>query len=227
MPDLSFRFDTVEAMQYAAIPTIVARLHIVNEGDARPVHSIVLNCQVQIETLGRSYTAAEESRLLDLFGERERWARTMKPLLWTNSVIKVPGFESEAVVDLLLPCTLDFEVASTKYFYGLEAGEIPVTVMFSGTVFYAGEDDATQVAQIPWDREARFKLSVATWREAIDVHYLNSIWLRLSSDVFNRLYRYKVSHSIPMWEQLIDRLLDSAEQSAHSEAVIGLAGGGQ
>jgi hypothetical protein len=227
MPDLDFKFDRVEVMQYAAIPTVVARLRIVEKNSARPVHSIVLNCQVQIETQGRSYTPAEEAKLLDLFGERERWARTMKPMLWTNAVVKVPGFESEALVDLLLPCTLDFEVASTKYFYGLEAGAIPITVMFSGTIFYAGDDGAMQVAQIPWDREARFKLPIETWRAAIDAHYPNSVWLRLADDTFDRLYQYKVSHGIPMWDQVIEKVLASAERSESTEDFIQSAGSGR
>ena len=227
MPDLSFRVDKVEAMPYAAIPTVVARVHIANSNPGRPVHSIVLNCQVQLETLGRSYTAAEEAKLLDLFGERERWSRTMKPMLWTNAVIKVPGFDAETVVDLPLPCTLDFEVAATKYFYGLEAGHVPVAIMFSGTVFYAGDDGSMQVAQIPWDREARFKLPVQTWRAAIEAHYPNSVWLRLSSETFDRLYRYKVLRGIPMWDQLLEKLLDHAEHAEIKDATAEIAGRGR
>jgi Family of unknown function (DUF6084) len=227
MPDLSFRFEKIEAAPYAAIPTVVAQLRITNSNPTRPVHSIVLNCQVQIETLGRGYTAAEEAKLLDLFGERERWARTMKPMLWTNSVIKVPGFDIETTVDLLLPCTLDFEVASTKYFYGLDAGHIPVNVMFSGTIFYAGDEGAIQVAQIPWDREARFKLLVETWRSAIEAHYPDSVWLRLSPQTFDRLYRYKVSHSLPMWDQLFDKLLTAAECTEVKIATAEIAGSRQ
>ncbi|HEY1987702.1 MAG TPA: DUF6084 family protein [Terracidiphilus sp.] len=218
MPDLSFRFDSVDAVPYAAIPTIAARLHLVNSNPARPVHSIVLNCQVQIETLGRSYTAAEEAKLLDLFCERERWARTMKPMLWTNTVIKVPGFATETSVDLLLPCTLDFEVASTKYFYGLQVGNIPITVMFSGTIFYVGDEGAMQVAQIPWDREARFSLPVETWRAAIDAHYPRSVWLRISSETFDRLYQYKIARGAPMWDQVIEKLLDDAKQAEGQES---------
>ena len=52
----------------------------------------------------------------------------------------IPGFTGTTLVDLQLPCTFDFTVASTKYFHALEAGEIPLCVMFSGTVFYRGEN---------------------------------------------------------------------------------------
>lgn len=217
MPELTFRIEGATAMQYAAVPTIAARLHIANTKPDEPVHSISLNCQVQLEPLGRGYSAAEEARLLDLFGERERWARTMKPMLWTNAVLKVPGFVTETMLDLPLPCSFDFDVAATKYFYGLEAGHIPVSVLFSGTVFYAGEDGRMQVAQIPWDREAKFHLPVSVWRAAIDAHYPDAVWMRLQRETFDRLYRYKVARGIPMWDRLLDQLLDSAERAEVAE----------
>jgi hypothetical protein len=217
MPDLTFRVGDVGAMAYAAIPTIAARLHISNAPSEQRVHSVSLNCQVQVEPLGRAYTAIEEARLLDLFGERERWARTMKPMLWTNTVVKVPGFIGETVVDMTLPCTLDFDVAATKYFYGLEAGRISVSALFSGTVFYVGDDGAMQMAPIAWDCEAKFHVPVAAWREAIDAHYPNAVWMRLPKESFDRLYRYKVARGVPMWEQLLDQLIDRAERAEVAE----------
>ena len=177
------------------------------------IQSVLLNCQVQVQPRGRSYSALEEARLLDLFGERERWGSTMKPLLWTNLVVKVPPFKGKTTIDLQLPCSFDFDVAANKYFYGLDAGHIPVTLMFSGTVFYAGAQGAMQIAQIPWDREAHFQLSVETWKAAIDMHYPNAAWMRLSRDAFDRLYRYKVSRGVPMWEDLLTHLLDEAERN--------------
>jgi len=185
-----------------------------------------LNCQVQLQPLGRTYSALEEAKLLDLFGERERWGQTMKPLHWANVVVKVPPFVGETVVDLVLPCSLDFEVAANKYFYGLDAGSIAVTVMFSGTVFYNSEHGTMQIMQIPWDREARFTLPVGTWKSAIDAHYPETAWLRLSRETFDRLYRYKVARGIPMWESVVEQLLDHAE---HAEVAgeLAAADGGQ
>ncbi len=224
MPDLSFRIGEVTAMPYAAVPTVLAPLQIVNANPQRPVHSIVLNCQVQLEPAGRPYSAVEEARLLDLFGERERWARTMKPMLWTNAVLKVPGFAMEAIVDLPLPCTMDFDVAATKYFYGLEAGHVSVSVLFSGTAFYAGDNGALQVMQIPWDREARFRLPVEVWKAAVDMHYPDAVWMRLPKDTFDRLYRYKVARGIPMMDRLLDQLLDRAELAEVQESLPAAVG---
>lgn len=217
MPDLSFRIGDVKAMPYTAVPTIAARLHIANAPAEEKIQSVLLNCQMQVQPLGRAYSAMEEARLLDLFGEREQWGRTMKPLHWTNLVLKVPPFSGETTIDLPLPCSLDFDVAANKYFYGLEAGSIALTAMFSGTAFYSGENASMQIAQIPWDREARFQLPVDIWRRAIDAHYPGSAWLRLPRETFDRLYRYKVGRGIPMWEGVLNRLLDQAEQAEVAE----------
>jgi len=211
MPDLSFRVLNVAAMPYAAVPTVAARLQVRNAYPEEKIHSVSLNCQVQLEPLRRSYSAMEEARLLDLFGERERWSRTMKPMLWTNSVLKLGEFSGTKEVDLPLPCTFDFDVAATKYFYGLEAGKIPVTALFSGTVFYAGQGDALQVAPIPWACEARFELPVEVWRAAIDAHYPDQAWIRVPKETFDRLYRFKVARGIPAWDQLLNQLMDRAE----------------
>ena len=111
---------------------------------------------------------------------------------------------------------LEFEqfpaaVAATKYFHALASGEIPLCVLFSGTVFYNGVNDALQVAQIPWDREANYRLPVSIWKQMMDTHYPNSAWLCLRRDAFERLYQYKVRHGIPTWEEAIERALSMQE----------------
>lgn len=210
MPELSFSINEVTAMAYAAVPTIAARLHIMNDVPEEMIQSISLNCQVQLQPRGRQYSAIEEARLLDLFGERERWGSTMKPLHWISLVVKVPPFIAKTAVDLQLPCSLDFDVAANKYFYGLEEGSVTVAVMFSGTVFYSGSGGSVQIAQIPWDREAHLKIPMDLWKAAIDLHYPQSAWLRLPRDTFERLYRYKVARGIPMWSDVLIQLLEGA-----------------
>jgi hypothetical protein len=226
MPELRFRITDVSAMPYAAVPIVAARLHITNGVADQAIQSIILNCQIQIQPLGRRYTAEEEARLLDLFGERDRWGQTMKPLHWTNVVLKVPPFTGETEIDLPLACSMDFDVAANKFFYGLDAGSVALAVMFSGTVFYTGEHGGIQVEQIPWNREAHFHLPVEVWKAAIDAHYAGSAWLRLPSEIFEELYRYKVTNGIPQWATVIDRLLRSA-QKAEGEPVAAEVGGGR
>ncbi len=66
-----------------------------------------------------------------------------------------------------------------------------------------------QVAPISWEKEARYTLPVTLWREMMESYYPNSVWLNLHRDVFERLYRYKMQHGIPTWEQALEHVLDS------------------
>lgn len=207
MPDLQFRIESAEAVPHSATPLLQLKLGITNDDREETVHTLMLRCQVQIEPAKRRYAADEQRKLLDLFGTPERWGRTVKPLLWMNTGISVPRFTGETVAAIELPCTFDFNVAATKYFYALEAGELPLCVMFSGTAFYEGAEGALQIAQIPWDREASYRLPVSVWKEMMDIYYPNSAWLSLHRDTFERLYDYKVRNGIPTWEQAIERAL--------------------
>jgi hypothetical protein len=103
----------------------------------------------------------------------------------------VPSFAGETVVDLPIPCTFDFNVAATKYFYGLQDGVIPLCLMFSGTVFYAKGGGGLQVAPISWNKEARFKLPVQIWRHVIEA-FTQTPHGFVPARRVERLYQYKV-----------------------------------
>lgn len=214
MPELHFDISSIEAVPYAATPLLALKLRITNLPVEEPVHSLTLRCQVQIEPAKRRYVPAEQEKLVDLFGTPERWGRTVKPMHWMNTSVVVPGFTGETVVSVELPCTFDFNVAATKYFAALEDGEIPLCVMFSGTVFYQAENGALQIAQVPWDRECNFRLLAAVWKQMMDMHYPNTVWLCLRRDAFDLLSAYKMRHGLPTWEQAIERVLraDSVEE---------------
>ncbi len=206
MPDLSFRIEEAIVVSFAAAPTLAFKLRIENTA-GQTIHTVALRCQIQIEATRRRYTEEEQSRMRDLFGNPDRWSQTLRSLLWTNTSVVVPSFQGTTLVDLLIPCTFDFNVAATKYFEGLTEGDIPLLLMFSGTVFYADLDDALQVAPISWEQETKFKLPVKVWRDMMDSYYPNSVWLSLRRDVFERLYQYKTQHGIPTWEQALEKVL--------------------
>jgi hypothetical protein len=211
VPDLSFQIEGAEAVPYAAAPLLVFKLRVTNAKAEEPLHSIVLRCQIQLETTRRRYNGAEQAQLLDLFGEPDRWSQTLRTMLWTFTNVVVPPFTGSTVVDLPVPCTYDFNVAATKYFYGLEAGEVPLTLLFSGTVFYA-VNGALQIAQIPWDKEATYRLPVSVWQTMMEHYYPNSAWLTLRKDAFDQLYQYKLKHGLPTWEQVVEALLSEKAQ---------------
>ena len=210
MPDLSFHVESATVVQFAAVPMIAFQLHITNSEPDEVIHTVALRCQIQIEVTRRRYATGEQERLLDLFGHPDRWSQSLRNLLWTHAAVVVPAFAgTTTVVDLQVPCTFDFNVAATKYFEGLADGEIPLNMLFSGTVFYAPEDSPLQVAPISWEQEARYKLPVKLWREMMDAYYPNCAWINLRRDVFDRLYQYKIQHGIPTWEQALEKVLDS------------------
>jgi hypothetical protein len=212
MPDLKFQVNQVASLPYAASPTLAFSLNVSNATAGEAIHSVALRCQLQLEVTGRNYTAAEKAALQDLFGEPSRWSQTLRPLLWNHVTAVIQGFTGSTSVELQAPCTFDFNVAATKYFHGLEDGEVPVCFLFSGVVYYQGPDGSMQVSPIPWDKEARFRLPVRVWREMMDSYYPNSAWLCLRRDTFDRLYRYKVDRGIPTWEAVIDSILGETTQ---------------
>ena len=138
MTDLSFAVLGARAEPYAAVPTLMLRLRISEETGER-IHTLALRCQIQIEPRRRPYSEPEEERLLELFGEPARWGQTLKTILWTHVSVMVPGFEGSIEIDLPVTCTYDFEVTAAKYFHGLDEGEIPLLLLFSGTAFTRGQ----------------------------------------------------------------------------------------
>jgi hypothetical protein len=217
MPDLSFDVESAEAVPFAAAPLLAFKLRVGNRIADEPIHTIALRSQIMIDPVRRRYTAQDQERLKDLFGEPERWGQTVRPMLWTHTSIVVPSFTGSAVVDLPVPCTFDFNVAATKYFAGIEDGEVSLNLLFSGTVFYATDEGSLQVAQISWDKEARYRLPVLVWKQMMDLYYPNSAWLCLRKDVFDRLYRFKVNRGIPTWEQALETLLPEDERQESEE----------
>jgi hypothetical protein len=207
MPELNFQIEGAESVPYSMAPTLAFKLRVTSADPEETIHSVALRCQIQIDTTRRHYNAGEKNRLLDLFGEPERWGQTLRTMLWTHTSTVVPPFVGNTLVDLPVPCTFDFNVAAAKYFAGLEDGEIPLTLLFSGTIFYEADDAGLQVTQIPWDKESTYRLPVSTWKEMIDIYYPNSAWLCLRRDVFDRLYQLKRGRGLATWEQALESIL--------------------
>jgi len=190
------------------------KLSLRNTPAGETIHTVVLRAQIQIEAARRHYSPQEQEQLLDLFGNPDRWSQTLRSMLWTHTSVVVPEFKHQTLVDLLVPCTFDFNVAATKYFHALKDGDLPLIFLFSGTVFYQDESGSLQVAPISWEKEAKFRLPVRAWHDLIENYYPNSAWLSLRKDVFDRLYQYKVRNGIPTWEQALERVLAAVEETA-------------
>ena len=208
MAELSFDCIGARVDRYAVVPSLSLILRI-SETNGQRVEAIALRCQIRIEPARRRYSAAEAERLNDLFGDTERWADTLKPMQFSTVATMVPGFSGAIEVDLPIPFTYDLEVGSARYFDSLEAGEIPLLLLFSGTVFTV-TDGRMQVQQVPWSKEAAHRLPVSVWREAIDAHFPNSAWIKMSRQTLEDLQRFKSAHALPTWDRTLEALLARA-----------------
>jgi hypothetical protein len=210
MPAFTFECTDAHPDTSAAAPTISLRLHI-TETTGETVHALALRTQIRIEPLRRRYEDTEADAMRDLFGERARWGTTLKPLQFGFVNQMVPTFTGEATVEVAMPCSYDFDVAANKYLYALADGEIPLLLLFSGTVFTAA-GNGFSVSLVPWDREARYRLPVSVWKQTMELHFPGTAWLRLGRASFDALHRYRTQQQLTSWDDAIDRLLKEAEQ---------------
>ncbi len=208
IPALRFTVEGCGPLEYAAVPTLTFTLGI-EEADGLPIRSVLLDVQIQIAARARRYGATEQDRLLELFGTPERWATTLRTLPWTRATVVVPPFDGRTSVELQVPCTYDLEITAARYLAALEEGEVPLELMFSGTVFFAAPGGLLQTARIAWDTDTSFRMPVTAWRAAMDRHFPDAAWLRLRRETHDRLSAYKAQHAFTSWDAAIDALLET------------------
>lgn len=205
MTDLSFEVLDVEPQSHDASPHLLFKLRVA-EASGAVVHALALRCQLRIEPQRRPYDPAEQAGLADLFGTSERYSTTLKPFLWTHATAMVQGFSGARDFDLPVACTYDFEVAATRYLAALSGGDVPLVLLFSGTVFTRGQTGFA-VEQLSWSLEASCRMPVSTWRRLMDIHYPGAGWIRLERESLDALARYRTAHGLTSWEQTLAALL--------------------
>ncbi len=205
-PELAFDVAGVAPLTPAAAPTLCFTVRIDGAGD-RPIRSVMLQTQLQIAARRRRYDPAAEDQLFELFGEPERWGSTLRTLPWAQLTKVVPAFTGSTLVELAVPCTYDFDVVATRYLLALRDGEVPLELLFSGTVFYTDAGGRLQAGQISWNQEADYAMPVAVWRETLDRHFPGCGWLRLGSESLTRLAAYRSRNALATWDDVVERLL--------------------
>ncbi len=215
MADLTFDCIAAEADRYAVMPSIPLTLRI-SETSGQRIDAIALRCQIRIEPSRRRYSPGEEERLKDLFGETTQWADTLKPMQFTNISTMVTGFTGSTEIQLPVTFSFDLEIGSGRYFASLESGEIPLLLLFSGTIFSV-VDGKLQVQQVPWSKEATYRLPVSVWQEAVDVHFPNSGWITMSRQTLDDLQRFKTRRALPTWDATVSALLAEAADADVTE----------
>ena len=202
MTGLEFNILDGRPETHAAVPSLAFRLRIQSP---MPVHAVLLHCRVQIEPRRRSHSPAEQERLAGMFGEPSRWPDTLQPLVWTRTTLSVPSFDESAELDVPVPCTYDFDVVSAAYLQSIEAGEIPLLFLFSGTVF-AKTVHGFAVEQIAWDKEASYRMPVQVWRALMESYFPGTTWIRLRHETLDTLQRFRARRGLLSWDETIDAL---------------------
>lgn len=206
-PAPTFTVLGVRHQEHAAAPTMLLSLGV-GEPDGRAVYTVALSVQVHIDPAKRAYDPATRAALVDMFGAPERWAATTRSFLWRRVDVLVPSFTGSTVLDLSIPCDYDLEVAATKYVYALPDGIVPLSLHFSGTVFYPAGDGRMQLSQIPWDSSTSFGMPVETWRAMIAHHYPHSAWIRLHADTLAGLRERAAQAGHPTMDAAVLDLLE-------------------
>ena len=207
IPALSFAVTGATRVEHAAVPTLAFALRVASDA---PVRSVLLDAQIRIAARRRPYSPSAHDRLFELFGPVADWGTTLRTLLWTRTTLVVPPFEESTEVELPVTCSYDLEVAASRYIDALEDGDVPLEFLFSGSVFYGGDDGRLQTTRISWEEEAEYRLPVSVWRDVMDHHFRGTAWIRMRKETFDRLAAHKSRNAIATWEEAIDGLLGEA-----------------
>jgi hypothetical protein len=173
------------------------------------VHAMILRCQVRIEPRRRRYTPHEQERLYELFGAPSQWDRTLQAVTWAHSPLAVPSFDRTTVVDLLVPCTYDLEVAASKYLHALRDGDIPLVFLFSGTLFRL-VGGALRAEPVSWSLESTYRMPSAIWQAAMNQFFPGGGWVRLDRSTIDQLQAFRGRHALVTWDETIALLLQAA-----------------
>lgn len=208
-PEPEFWVLDAVAVPHSAAPTLSFRMRV-RESSGRPVYTIALIAQIQLEASERTHDAASRERLLDVFGEPERWGDTARGVLWARPEVLVPSFTGSTQFELQVVCSTDLELATTRYLDAVPDGNAPLSFHFSGSVIYEEGDDRIQLARVPWHVSAQFRLPVETWRKACGDGGL----VRVSGETFHDLRRYAGERGLHTEDAAIVDLLSGARTEA-------------
>jgi hypothetical protein len=202
IPAPEFAVSGVESDPHAAAPLLRFLVDVADPSE-REVYTIALTAQVQIDADRRAYDPGTRERLHDLFGEPDQIPRTAGAIQVGRVETLVPGFRGTGRFALSVPLSGDVELAVTRYLVSLQDGTVPLTFLFSGSIFYCGEADRLQVTLVPWSCEARFRLRLATWRDLIERRYAASGFVRVRAETLAALRRRRTERGFPTFDATI------------------------
>lgn len=212
--DVDFAVRGIRPLEHAAVPTLVLRLALTRTGGG-PVRSVTLNTTVRIDVARRRYDGVEPAALARLFGQPDQWATSMRALTWAQLTTVVPPFEDGTEVDLPLACGQEHELAVNGYFEVVRDGEVPLDLLFSGTVFHSGDDGRLRTSQLSWSKDASCAMPAALWHELVARYHGGSTWVRLPRETYDALSAYRSRHGLESWERTVRALLGDVPGRVH------------
>jgi hypothetical protein len=205
-PEPDFAVLSARPIRHAAVPMLSLDLQV-NEPTGRQVYMIALRIQLMIEPARRGYDDATRAKLLELFGEPERWAVTTRSLVWSQLDVLVPAFTGTTTVAVPVACSYDLELAAAKYLYSLPDGIAPLALHFNGTVYYRDDAGALQMVLVPWNTSIDFRMPVSVWRETIEHYYPGTGWAALGADTLAALQAAKLDRGLATLDATVAALL--------------------
>jgi uncharacterized protein DUF6084 len=210
LPEPEFWVLDVAPVAHAAAPTLAFRMRVRDRSE-RPVYTVALTVQIQLEPIQRAHDGATRARLADVFGDPERWGDTARGVLWTRRDMLVPSFRGATTFVLQVPCNTDLELATARYLEAVPEGEVPLSLHFNGSVFYSSPDDRLQITQVPWHAETQARLPIETWRAAVGDR---GGLARLRADTYAALRAYREARALPSLDAAVEDLLAGVRTEA-------------
>lgn len=205
-PEPDFAVLSARPVRYAATPMLSLDLQI-DEPSGRQVYMIALTIQLMIEPARRAYDDETRAKLLELFGEPERWAVTTRSLVWAKLDVLVPAFTGTTTVAVPVACSYDLEVAAAKYLHSLPDGMAPLALHFNGTIYYRDDDGGLQMVLVPWNKSIDFRMPVSVWRETVEHYYPKTGWAVLGTETLEALQRAKLNRGLATLDATVSALL--------------------
>jgi hypothetical protein len=118
---------------------------------------------------------------------------------WTRVPVLVAAFTGSTTFEIAVPC-------SYEQFRGIE-GDVPLVFHFNGTIFYRGEGGELQMELVPWSCSVDYAFPVSVWKELIERHYPDGIWIALSTATLDALRDEQRRRGAPTLDACLEELL--------------------
>ncbi|MFI6284056.1 DUF6084 family protein [Streptomyces sp. NPDC051018] len=209
VPELGFAVTGPRPEEFAAVPTLRFDLGVERLGGPA-LAAASLTVDIRIDVTRRAYPPRTHRALAEIFGLPGQWARSMRPLAWTQITVQVPPVEATARLPLTVGCTTDTELAVTRYLRAVGDEPVPLVFLFTGTLFYRPGTAAGPLltARVPWTAECDGALPAGLWQDLVRRYYGDAPWLRLTRETYDRLDAHRVRHVLPGPEAAVTDLID-------------------